>query len=140
MSDLVDRLPHGPSFRFVDTVEARGPGEWIRGTKTFSGVPLSPVWPFVPEVLLVEALGQIAGLALAPPDGSPPPQGATGGFLAAVGPFTFLRPAPKDCPVTLEARLRTRLGSAAQFDVWASVDGERVAEGRLTLGGLGGAP
>jgi 3-hydroxymyristoyl/3-hydroxydecanoyl-(acyl carrier protein) dehydratase len=124
----------------VDSISERVAGERIVGQTTFlPGPPLAPGWPFVPEVLVLEALTQISGLILVPD--SPPEEaaGPRGGFLAAASQVRFGRLLKAGEPLTLRSRLDLRLGSAARFRVEAELNGDLVAEGTVTLGGIQGA-
>ena len=60
------------------------------------------------------------------------------GFLAGVSHLRYYRRVGPDERVDLVSRLERRLGSAAKFDVEASVAGERVLRGQITVGGITG--
>jgi 3-hydroxymyristoyl/3-hydroxydecanoyl-(acyl carrier protein) dehydratase len=130
-------LPHGEGFRFVDEVTERVPLERIQALKTFpAGEPFAAAWPWVPEVLLLEALVQISGMLVVPEDHETDQPEVIKGFLAAVPHLEFLRPVPKGVPVTLRSVLGMRLGSAIRCDVSAAVNGADVVVGRITMGGM----
>ena len=136
LDPLIERLPHGPAFRFVDELTALEPGSSVSGRVTFpTGHRMFdghlPDEPLVPGVILIEAMAQLAGLALLPPDGA---GGAVRGVLAEVGPIRFRRAVRPDEAVEMTAELAQRFGSAARFNVRCEVGGEPVASGRLTLG------
>jgi 3-hydroxyacyl-[acyl-carrier-protein] dehydratase len=66
---LIDKLPHGPEFRFVDTVDEHVPGASIvaryrvRGDESFLAGHF-PGNPVLPGVIQLEALAQAGGVAL----------------------------------------------------------------------------
>src|ERR1700742_115181 len=78
--NALDHLPHGPEFRFIDTVSnlvpgQEGAGEYrIRGDEPFlrGHFPGEPVFP---GVLLVEAAAQLAGVVAQSDPTIPPLRG-----------------------------------------------------------------
>ncbi len=69
MTTLVDLLPHGPPFRFVDSVDECRPGEGVTARYRVTGeepflaghFPGNPVFP---GVIQLEALAQAGAIAL----------------------------------------------------------------------------
>ena len=140
LNHLIECLPQDPPFRFLDTVERHAPHVEAAATRTFpSGDRIFeghlPGRPIVPGVILLEALAQLSALVLLDGD---PAVGRVMGFLAGVARLRFYRRVGPDERVDLVSRLDRRLGSAAQFDVEASVGGERVLRGQITVGGITG--
>jgi 3-hydroxyacyl-[acyl-carrier-protein] dehydratase len=132
----LERLPQAPPARYLDAITAHDPGVAARGQlclppghRAFEGH--LPGRPLVPGVLLIEALAQLAGVALLGP-------GATmaHGVIGAVDRMRFRRLIEPGELVELEARLLLQLGSAARFAVRATVAGAIACEGELTIGGI----
>ena len=128
-SDPLSRLPHGPSFRFVDRVLDWVPGTRVVALKNVTGGELHqqdhfPGNPIMPGVLLIEAMAQAAGLLLS--DGS-------SAVLAQVKEARFRRPVLPGDQLRIEAERSGGLGGLHRFSVTASVNGTPVAEAELVL-------
>lgn len=129
----LDRLPHGPTFRFISRVIDLTPGRagaavWdVTGDEPyFSGhFPGNPV---LPGVLLAEALAQLAGL-VGFADAGPL---AASVRLAHVD-VKFPAAARPPASIMLGATLSRELGALRLFDVEARSDGVTIAKGTLTL-------
>ena len=139
LAGLLERLPQGPAARLLDAVARQEPGRsatahttFPPGHRVFDGH--LPDEPIVPGVVVIEALAQTAAVALADPAGRAPIRG----LLAGVARIRFLRRVRPGERITLVATLARRLGTAALFDVAASVDQEPVARGSITVGDLAG--
>lgn len=132
-TDLIDRLPHGEEFRFVDEVieidpEVQGTGLWRpQGNEPFFAGHF-PGRPIVPGVLIGEALAQMAGLVGLASDGG----ASRGGMLAQID-LRLRRPVEPPAEITLYAKVIRNLGPLAQFDVKATCHDKPVATGTLTL-------
>jgi 3-hydroxymyristoyl/3-hydroxydecanoyl-(acyl carrier protein) dehydratase len=136
---LIDLLPQRPPFRFLDRVLEVEPFRRIAGSKTFpSGHSIFeghlPGEPLVPGVILVEALAQLAGLALVGTEGLP-----IRGYLAEVTRMRFQRLVHPDEEIILRAEVEQAFGPFARFSARASVGGETAAEGTITLARKGEA-
>lgn len=128
-------LPHRPPFVFVRELIKCEPGVSAEATTCFS--PEDPMFaghfpgnPLVPGVILTEALAQTAGIAAAsgyPKDARPL------FYLSAIRTMKFLRAVRPDELIDLRAEKLAQVGDLVQFEVEASVKGERVAEGQLVL-------
>ncbi len=132
--DLVQRLPHGPAFRFITRVDALKPGGSGRGVWALTGgepffAGHFPGEPIVPGVLLGEALAQLSGL-VAWADRE------AGHALLAQLDIKLKRAVAPPADVTLESTLTRQVGSLTQFDVKATVNGDIAAVGSLTLANI----
>ncbi len=130
---LIDALAQEPPFRFVDHILSIERGRWVRGTVKFpEGHPIFqghlPGEPLVPGVIVIEALAQLAGLALIEREGE-----EVRGYLAEVGRTRFHRLIHPGEEVLLEAEIDRTFGDFARFEVKASVAGEPAASGSVTL-------
>ncbi|MCX7868688.1 MAG: beta-hydroxyacyl-ACP dehydratase [Terrimicrobiaceae bacterium] len=129
MSPIEAGLPHRPPFLFLDEILACGGGR-ASARKTFA--PDDPVFaghfpgrPIVPGVLLVEAMAQTAGIALAQTRPL---------LLCAISRMKFPSAALPGEELLLEARMAGGLDRAWQFEVSARVGERTVAEGVVVLG------
>lgn len=141
MSDLLQEalslLPHGAEFRFVERLLKLEPGRSgmaeysVRGDEPFLRGHF-PEQPLFPGVLLAEAAAQLAGIVAQ----SDPVIGALPGLkLTALRSVKILGSAVPGNVVRLEAQVTGRLGNLVQADVKASVSGQVVMTGQLTLSG-----
>ncbi|MEW5876111.1 MAG: 3-hydroxyacyl-ACP dehydratase FabZ family protein [Candidatus Zixiibacteriota bacterium] len=141
MSDMLqramERLPHGPEFRFVDrllTLEPgqHGTGEYrVRGDEPFLRGHF-PGEPIFPGVLLLEAVAQLAGV-VAQCDPSVP--ALPGLKLTALRGAKILGAARPGEVLQLEARVTGRLGNLIQAQGSATVKGTVMLQAELTLSG-----
>jgi 3-hydroxyacyl-[acyl-carrier-protein] dehydratase len=137
MNDALKSLPHGPEFRFVDRLLTLDPGKSGAGEYTVRGdEPFLrghfPGQPIFPGVLLVEAAAQLAGtVAQSDPQISP----MAGLKLTAMRGIKILGTARPGEVIRLEAKVLNRLGNLVQAQVSASVNGQMVMQGELTLSG-----
>ena len=133
--DWLARLPHGPAFRFVSSISDVDPGKaavghWnVRADEPFLAGHF-PGRPIVPGVLISEALAQIAGIAAASDD-------QTGGMLAAID-MRFLSPVVPPASIELRATVTATRDRLRQCDVLASVGGQTVARGSVSIISEGG--
>jgi 3-hydroxyacyl-[acyl-carrier-protein] dehydratase len=134
LPDPTDILPHRPPFLFVDRFESfdvgSGTATWmVDGSEDFLRGHF-PGHPVVPGVLIVEALAQTAGLALA--STAPGAGGGHAGFLAQID-VRFRAAARPPCGLTLRASRLDGLGTLHRFSVSAACGSDRVCEGVLVL-------
>jgi 3-hydroxyacyl-[acyl-carrier-protein] dehydratase len=126
-------LPHRPPFVLLDRLLELVPGERGRAVKQVTGgEPWVAGGSALPGGLIVEACAQL--LAVVAGSGGPP--GAGGGrpgYLVALEGFTFGRPVTAGECLVVEAVLGRRLGPLLSATVRAEVDGETLAEGRITV-------
>lgn len=134
-SDLVQRLPHGPAFRFVSRVTAitprvQGQGVWeVTGRESFFEGHF-PGDPIVPGVLLGEALAQMAGLVGLCDEA---PEDRPGGGVLAQIDLRLRRPVRPPASIELSAKFDREMGPLHQFTVRATCGGQVVAKGSLTI-------
>jgi 3-hydroxyacyl-[acyl-carrier-protein] dehydratase len=136
LNRYIEYLPQKPPFLFIDELQEV---EYLRhavGTKTFvTGHPIFenhlPGEPLVPGVILIEALAQLSGIVLIPPEGY-----AVRGYLAAVNRVRFRRLVHPDERIRLRSVLERRFKSVAIFEVCGEISGAEVASGSLTIGGM----
>lgn len=133
LAHLIECLPQKPPALLVDRVDEHEPMTRVAGSVTFpDGHRIFdghlPGEPLVPGVILVEALAQLAGLALIGREGEP-----VSGYLAEVGSTRFYRLIRPGEEIRLEASVDAAFGDYARFDVRAFVGEEKAAEGQLTV-------
>ncbi|MEA5115113.1 MAG: hydroxymyristoyl-ACP dehydratase [Geobacteraceae bacterium] len=121
-SSPTDYLPHRSPFLLIDRVTSRDPGVAATGIKVIPDDAGS-----FPVFLLVESIAQLGGIAAATGEGG-------GGFLAAIDHAGFFREVRQGECVAITARIAKSFGRLFLLEGEASVNGERVAEARLTLG------
>src|SRR5438445_10863661 len=140
MNDLekaLASLPHGPEFRFLDRLLHLDPGKTgegeyrVRGDEPFLRGHF-PGQPLFPGVLLVEAAAQLAGTVAQCDPQIPPMPGLK---LTALRNVKILGTAKPGEVIGLEARITGRLGNLVQAEATASVNGQLVMQGGLTLSG-----
>lgn len=132
-------LPHGPEFRFVDRLLSLDPGQsgvgeyTVRGDEPFLRGHF-PAEPLFPGVLLVEAAAQLAGtVTQSDPQIAPLPNLK----LTALRGIKIMGTAKPREVIRLDAKVLSRMGNLIQAQVSASVNGQVVMHGELTLSGAG---
>jgi len=131
----LDRLPHGPEFRFIDRLieldpGKRGVGEYrLRGDEPFLRGHF-PGDPIMPGVLLVEAAAQLAGVVA---QSDPGMQLLPALRLTALRAVKILGTVGVGKSVRIEAQLTGRLGHLIQAHAEADFKGQVLLIAELTL-------
>ncbi|MCL4786135.1 MAG: beta-hydroxyacyl-ACP dehydratase [Verrucomicrobia bacterium] len=137
LQHALNRLPHGPEFRFVDrllslTPGREGAGEYrVRGDETFLRGHF-PGQPLFPGVLVLEAVAQLAGVVAQSDPAIPPLPGLK---LTALRNVKILGAAKPSDVLRLEARITGRLGGLIQAEAQAFKAGELILTAGITLSG-----
>jgi 3-hydroxyacyl-[acyl-carrier-protein] dehydratase len=142
MSDLaaaLQSLPHGPAFKFVDSISALDPGKSatgvyrLRGDEAFLAGHF-PGQPILPAVIMVEAIAQVAGIALQTDPAIPPIPDLR---LTAIRNVKILGTAIPGQTLQIEAEVQGRMGNLVQAAGRIRVGDRIIAEGQVTLAGSG---
>ncbi|MFN0127327.1 MAG: 3-hydroxyacyl-ACP dehydratase FabZ family protein [Verrucomicrobiales bacterium] len=134
-------LPHGPAFRFVDSLTALDPGKSasgryrVRGDEAFLAGHF-PGAPMVPGVILIEAVAQLAGVAAQCDPALPPLDDMR---LTAVRAAKITGSAVPGETLELGVQILGRLGSLIQAKGVVSVRGRQILQTQIVLSGEGGA-
>ena len=132
---MLHSLPHGPEFRFVQTLTALDPGVSGRGTCTLTGDEdflkgHFPGDPIMPGVLMVEAIAQLAGIvfqsAVQVTDRRPL-------LLTAVRGAKIKGTARPGETMTLQCEIVGQLGNLIQAKGSVTVGENPIAESQITL-------
>jgi 3-hydroxyacyl-[acyl-carrier-protein] dehydratase len=130
-------MPHGPEFRFLDRLVSMDPGKEgvgeyrVRGDELFLKGHF-PQAPLFPGVLLVEAAAQLAGVVAQNDPNNPPIQGLK---LAGMRAIKILGSARPGEVIRIEVQITKRWHTLVNALVQATVGGQTVLTGELTLGG-----
>lgn len=119
-------LPHRGASLLIDSAVVNG--DTARATIRAGDKVQSMA---IPQLLFVEALAQLAGVALAAGRGRA--AAAAAGFVAELVGFTFGEVPASGAEVALVAEVALRFGALSRFDVAASVAGKEFVRGSLTL-------
>ena len=133
----LDLLPHGPDFRFIDSLLELKPGESgiaeyiVRGDEPFLRGHF-PGDPLMPGVLLVEAGAQLAGVVAQSDPAREPLKDLK---LTAIRAVKILGAARPGQTIQLTARLNGRMAGLFQAAITATVNGALLMQGEVTLSG-----
>ncbi len=137
LAGALSALPHGPSFRFVDSVTALDPGRSgsgtyrVRGDEAFLAGHF-PGSPIVPGVILLEAMAQLAGVVAQCDPAVPPLDNLR---LAAVHAAKIHDTAVPGELIEMEVEITARLGSLIRAQGKAFAAGRQLATADIVLGG-----
>ena len=133
-NQIAQILPHRYPFALVDRITDGEEGSWARGRLCVSAT--SPVfcghfpsYHVLPGVLIVEALAQVAAVAML----SMPQNRGKLGFFAQIKDARFRRQVTPGDMLELESRVTRVRGSFAFVEAEARVDGEVACTAQLTL-------
>ncbi len=136
-NDLIKALPHGPEFRFIDSITELEPGVSATATYSISGsesflpghFPGNPIWP---GVIMAEAIAQLGGIVAHSDESTETPDGL---LLTAVQQFKILGTAAPPAQLTISARIDARMGPLIQVRGSVSLGDATLAKGKITLSG-----
>jgi 3-hydroxyacyl-[acyl-carrier-protein] dehydratase len=135
--DPLEALPHGPGFRFLDSVSSLVPGRSgvatyrVHGAEPFLAGHF-PGRPIVPGVILIEAVAQLAGVVaqsdptIAPLDDLRLSAVRSAKIFGTAGPGTVLE---------ISAEIAGRLGPLVQATGSITADGTTLLTTQITLSG-----
>lgn len=138
----LDSLPHGPEFRFVDAILELVPGKAALGTYLLKGSEdflrgHFPAQPILPAVIMVEAIAQVAGVALQSDPEIPPMPDLR---LTAIRNVKILGTATPGETLQIEATVQGRMGNLVQATGSVRVGDKVIAEGQVTMSGGSATP
>lgn len=130
-------LPHGPAFRFVESLTQLDPGKSAAGTYLLRGDEAFlaghfPGQPILPAVIMVEAVAQVAGIAVQSDPVIPPMPDLR---LTAIRAVKILGTAVPGETLEISAEIQGRMGNLVQAVGRVRVGGRILAEGQVTLSG-----
>ena len=137
LSAALAQLPHGPEFRFIDSLLALTPGKSgtavykVRGDEPFLRGHF-PSNPILPGVILIEAAAQLAGVVAQSDTEKLPLRELK---LAAVQNIKINGTALPGETLQIRATTRARMGGLIQADVECYVGKTKILNGSVTLAG-----
>ena len=131
-------LPHRYPFAMLDRIVELEPGRRGVGWKNISVTEPwfaghYPEMSIFPGVLIIEAMGQLAGVVFASGFRGSVSAVPRAGYLAAVRSIKFTRLVRPGDRLVLTAALGTSFGNLTEATVSATVDREPAASGRLAF-------
>lgn len=136
ISEILRHIPHRYPFLLVDRVEAGERNKWVRTVKNvsandwfFAGIP--PHRRIMPEMLVVEALAQAAGV-LCHYSGMMSRIGKSIIFFAGIDHCRIERDVVPGDRLVLECEMKRTLRGVAKLTGRASIDGATVVTADLT--------
>lgn len=135
--DILKLLPHRYPFLLVDKICSVEPGVRIQTQKnvSFNEPQFTghfPEQPLFPGVLMIEAMAQTCGLLGFITLGDGPAQD-TNYLLVGVDGMKVRRPVTPGDVLVMNAELLQKKRGVWKFSVSATVDGQKVIDGQLTV-------
>ncbi|MEL0017615.1 MAG: 3-hydroxyacyl-ACP dehydratase FabZ [Gammaproteobacteria bacterium] len=134
-SDILNLLPHRHPFLFIDKIVSVELGQTIHAQKNvtinedfFNGH--FPNKPVMPGVLIIEALGQAAGILGFLTMGKTPDKGSIY-YLVGVDKVRFKNPVSPGETIDLYATISSEKRGIWKFDCKAEADGKNVCEATI---------
>jgi 3-hydroxymyristoyl/3-hydroxydecanoyl-(acyl carrier protein) dehydratase len=136
-ADPTSSLPHGPAFRFIDTVVRLEPGASAVATYRVHGdeffLPAHfPGYPILPGVIMIEAVAQLGGIIVQTDPDRPPLRNL---LLAAVQNARINGSAGPGETIEIHARITGRMGGLAMVEGEVLAGEKKLLTTRVTLGG-----
>ena len=135
--NIHDLLPHRHPFLFVDQIISLEPGRNVKGVfRVPGGHPYLKHTGNVrvfPPILVVEALGQVAGICIDHEPPEPSTWSRPVGYLARIDQCSFDHPVHAEEDLLLAASLNAHFGPLYKFDAKARVGDKTAVKAALTL-------
>jgi 3-hydroxyacyl-[acyl-carrier-protein] dehydratase len=137
VNDPLAALPHGPEFRFVDTLDTLDPGKSatasyrVRGDEAFLAGHF-PGNPLMPGVILIEAIAQLGGVVAQSDPEIPPLQNL---LLTGVRGAKILGAAKPGEVLSIRAEVEGRLGGMIQVSGEIGTGDRPLASAKIMLSG-----
>ena len=142
LEQALQKLPHGPEFRFLDKLVSLDPGK--NGIGEYRVRPDEPFLrghfpgqPLFPGVLLVEAAAQLTGTIVQSDPALPMVPGLK---LTAMRGIKIYGTAKPGEVIRVQSQILQRLGPLIQAQVSVFVDDNKIMQGEVTLSGDSPAP
>lgn len=133
-NQIASVLPHRFPLAMVDRIVDGEAGEWARGIKCVSVADPAfmghfPQYHVMPGVLIIEALAQVAAVAML----SLPQNSGRIGFLGSVNKARFRRQVTPGDVLELECTILKQKGPVAVAEAKATVGGQLAVSAELTF-------
>lgn len=133
-NQIANVLPHRFPLAMVDRIVDGEAGEWARGIKCVSVADPAfmghfPQYHVMPGVLIIEALAQVAAVAML----SLPQNSGRIGFLGSVNKARFRRQVTPGDVLELECTILKQKGPVAVAEAKATVGGQLAVSAELTF-------
>ncbi len=134
---MLDALPHGPEFRFLDSLRSLEPGQsgcgnfLLKGDEAFLRGHF-PEQPIFPGVLMIEAVAQLAGVVAQSDPHLPPLPNLRLTAVRLAKIFGTFGPGES---VEIHAKITGRLGNLIQAEGKVCADGRDLCRTEITLSG-----